>query len=519
LYEHNADQLVLPHEFFLPFDGQLNPNNRWVVLARLIPWSRAEKEYIKSLGDLRQGNKAFSVRLALGALIIQERLNLSDEETVRQITENPYLQYFIGLPSFQDKAPFHPSSMTHFRKRLGHDIINRVNEWVAEAQTKPSPEEPNQDGPSDDDQNGTGCSVPDNSNEQRNHQPNRGKLLLDATCAPADIAYPTDLRLLNEAREKLEGIIDTMHEPCRGKQRKPRTYRKKARKAYLAVAKQRNPRKKTLRKALRQQLNFVKRNLKHVETLAAKGGLELLSKKQYRDLLVIQELYRQQLSMYKNKSHRAEHRIVSIQQPHVRPIVRGKSNASVEFGAKLSVSVVDGFAFLDVIQWDAYHEGSYLQESVEAYRRRYGVYPEAVLADQIYRTRENLQYCKNLGIRLSGPKLGRPSKDKQESSIQKQIEYQDALDRNAVEGKFGEGKRAYGLGLIRARLQETSETVIALQFLIMNLEKILRDTFFSFFHLFIRRLCLSHRFGVVIFLIRIKVVQYSLINLAVPLEN
>jgi hypothetical protein len=448
------------------------------------PWSRAEKEYIKSLGDVRQGNKAFSVRLALGALVIQERLNLSDEETVRQITENPYLQYFIGLPSFQDEAPFHPSSMTPFRKRLGRDIINRVNEWVAEEQ--------NQDDPSDDDQDGTSCSAPENSksDDQRDQQPNKGKLMLDATCAPADIAYPTDLRLLNKAREKLEGIIDTLHEPYRGQQRKPCTYREKARKAYLSVAKQRNPRKKTLRKAIRQQLNFVKRNLRHVETLAAQGRLKRLSKKQYRDLFVIQELYRQQLSMYKNKSHRIEDRIVSIHQPHVRPIVRGKSNASVEFGAKLSVSLGDGLAFLDVIQWDAYHEGSYLQESVEVYRRRYGVYPEAVLADQIYRTRENRQYCKKRGIRLSGR---RPSKDREESSAQKQMEYQDALDRNTVEGKFGEGKRAYGLCLIRARFQQTSETVIALQFLVMNLEKILRYTFLPFFHLFVRRIFLSQR--------------------------
>lgn len=136
------------------------------------------------------------------------------------------------------------------------------------------------------------------------------------------------------------------------------------------------------------------------------------------------------------------------------------------------MSVVDGFAFLDVLQWDAYHEGSYLQESVEAYHRRYGVYPEAVLADQINRTRENRPYCK---------KLGRPLNDSEEDSAQKRIEYQDALDRNAVEGKFGEGKRTYGLGLIRARLRQTSETVIALQFLVMNFEKILRDTFFPFF--------------------------------------
>lgn len=93
-------------------------------------------------------------------------------------------------------------------------------------------------------------------------------MLVDATCAPADIAYPIDLSLLNAAREKLEGVIDTLHEPQRGTCRKPRTYRKKSRKQYLAVAEQRNPRKKTVRKAVRQPLNHVHRNLKQTQNLA-----------------------------------------------------------------------------------------------------------------------------------------------------------------------------------------------------------------------------------------------------------
>lgn len=503
MYEHNANQMVLPHEFFLPFGGQLNPNNRWVIMSNLIPWSKVEDEYIKSLGDPTQGSKAYSVRLALGALIIKERLKLSDEETVEQITENPYLQYFIGLSSFQEEAPFHASSMTHFRKRFGASMINQVNEWILEAQMENANKDQPEDDRSDDDHGGTGdLNEPihmEKQASQKNPRSNQGKLLIDATCAPADIAYPTDLRLLNEAREKLEEMIDTLHEPYRGQQPKPRTYRKKARKAYLAVAKQRNPRKKTLRKAIRKQLSFVQRDLKHLETQVKQGGLDLLSKKQYRELLVIQELYRQQLSMYKSKSHRIDHRIVSIQQPHVRPIVRGKAHARVEFGAKLSVSVVNGFSFLDELQWDAYHEGSLLQASVEAYRKRYGFYPEAVLVDQIYRTRENREYCKQLGIRMSGPKLGRPPRDEQENMEQKRMEYQDSLDRNAIEGKFGEAKRTYGLGLIQARLQQTSETVIALQFLIMNLEKILRDTFFPIFEYFIRSLYLIHKPRILIF--------------------
>lgn len=496
MYEHNERQMVMPDDFFLPFGGKLNPDNRWVVLAYLVPWEKAEDAYIHSLKDVTQGNKAFSVRKALGSLIIKERMNWSDEETVEQIKENPYLQYFIGLSAFQEKAPFDASLMTHFRKRLDASIINQVNEWIVEAQMQEAEDEQTEqdDDDNDDDPHG-GATADETATSQQEDHPdkssNQGKLLIDATCAPADIAYPTDLRLLNDAREKLEGIIDTLHLPFQGEQPKPRTYRKKARKAYLSVAKQRNPRRKTLRKAIGKQLNFVERDLKHVEALVHQGGLEPLSKSQYRHLFVTQELYRQQQTMYETKTHRVEDRIVSIGQPHLRPMVRGKTSANVEFGAKLSVSMVNGFSFLDKLEWNAYHEGKHLRESIEAYHNRYGVYPEAVLADQIYRTRENRAYCKQHGIRLSGPKLGRPSKDAEVNAIEKQIAYQDAVDRNPIEGKFGEGKRKYGLGRIFARLQETSETVISLQFLVMNLEKILRDTFLSIFQSWMNQLFLQ----------------------------
>src|SRR5699024_12689600 len=113
---------------------------------------------------------------------------------------------------------------------------------------------------------------------QKHHQ---GKLLIDATCAPADIAYPTDVGLLNKAREKLESMIDTLHAPLIGKQRKPRTYRTNARKQYLSLSKQRKPGKKTIRKAIHQQVGYVRRNLKHVMELG-KLRLNTLSNQQYR---------------------------------------------------------------------------------------------------------------------------------------------------------------------------------------------------------------------------------------------
>lgn len=166
---------------------------------------------------------------------------------IQAIIENPYLQYFIGLHEFQEKAPFDASSMTYFRKRFDTDLINDINERIVQKQQEKESEKSSKNEPPNKGGGSSGTTSEDSSpskaekKETNNHQ---GKLLLDATCAPSDIAYPTDISLLNQAREKLEGIIDTFHAPLAGKQKKLRTYRKKARKQYLAISKQRSPSKK-----------------------------------------------------------------------------------------------------------------------------------------------------------------------------------------------------------------------------------------------------------------------------------
>ncbi len=467
MYSHNEDQQILPGDFFLPFGGRLREDNRWVKLAYLIPWRKVEREYSKLFSTSARGGRAISVRIALGALIIQEREGFSDRDLVQHITENPYMQYFLGLPGYQEEPLFHPSLMTHFRKRLGPDVLNQVNEWIVLAE-----QENDQHG--DDEPPSTPTSTKETGTDGKPSEPpsHQGKLILDATCAPADIAFPTDLSLLNEAREKLEDIIDSLHRPHKGELKKPRDRRQQARRDYLRASKNRRLSSKGIRKAIGKQLRYVGRDLRFVEQLAKHTELTALTRRQYRNLLVINELYRQQSEMYHARSRRIDDRIVNIAQPHVRPIVRGKAKANVEFGAKLAISVVDGYSFMERVSWDSFNEGTTLIESVENYVRRFGFYPEAILADKIYRTRENLQYCKKHGIRLSGPKLGRPSKEAVTES--KKLERLDAGERNAAEGKFGEGKRKYGLGMVRAHLSQTSETVIAMQLLVMNLERKLR---------------------------------------------
>jgi hypothetical protein len=458
----NHNQLEFEN-FYLPFSGHLNGDNRWVILAGQIPWRQIEELYGKLFSE-DTGCPALSARVALGALLLKERLGISDRETVEQIRENPYLQYFLGLKEYQDKPLFDHSMMTHFRKRFDKDILSDINEKIVKCAMKKNEEDKvdSQDDPKD-----------ESGKDNNDSAPNKGKLVVDATCTPADIAYPTDLSLLNEAREKIEEIIDTMHEPLKGIGRKPRTYRRKARKSYLAIAKQKKPGVKKIRKAIGQQLRYLRRNFGYIDRMIEEGLLVYLSKRLYRLLLVIKELYRQQLWMYENNSHSISDRIVSIYQPHVRPIVRGKVRTPVEFGAKVSISLVDGFSFVDRIGWDAYNESCDLKEQIKRYKQRFGFYPESVHVDKIYRNNDNRRLCKKHGIRISGPPLGKPIEDSQKLKEQRRLQYQDEIDRIAVEGKFGQGKRRFSLALIMTKLAQTSEVAIMVSFIVMNLEKIL----------------------------------------------
>jgi len=434
-------------KFDMVFGGKLNRENRWVVLADLIPWDEVEKRYSK-LFAANNGRPALSVRVALGALIIKEKKNVSDEELVEDIRESPYLQYFLGYEGYKDELPFDPSMMVHFRKRLSGTILKEINALIIEAHKQ----EPAREDKEDDDD--------DPSASAASEEKNRGTLIVDATCAPEDMRFPNDVSLLDEARRKTEKIIDVLHEQAPAGYAKPRTYRKRARKEFLTFIRNRKPRETTIRNAIRKQLQYVERNLRIISDYREHAGCDILTRKQYRDLVVISELARQQRELYRRKSHSLAGRIVSIAKPYVRPIARGKARGMYEFGAKLSVSL-------------------------EAYRQRYGRYPEVVCADKIYRTRENLQYCQEKGIRLSGPKLGRPfqerEKNRERIREQRRTEREDERTRIAVEGKFGEGKRRYSLDRIWTKLRETSESAIMMVFLVMNLMVLYRKKAKAFF--------------------------------------
>lgn len=426
---------------------ELDPNNRWIQLGALLPWDRMTQVYAKRFSP-NMGAGAVSPRWVIGAFIIKHKLRLSDEETLLSISENPYMQFFLGLETYRPKQLFSPTLFVELRKRLGEKTFDEFSRTLITLSEDIEPASGGQDDPE---------PTP------------KGKLKIDATVADQYIRYPTDLSLVNEARVKTERIIDELWELMGDRLPvKPRTYRKVAHKRYLSQSKKKKASRASLRKTLRYLLNCVERNLGHIDQMLdlLDGGAFPLPRKYQRQLWIIHTLYAQQRGMYDADSRRCEDRIVSISQPHVRPIVRGKTGKSVEFGAKLGLSLFGGYLTHQTISWDAYNEGSDLTDQAETYRLLTGHYPELIQCDKIYHTNDNRSWCSERGIRMTAlPKGPKPNL----SAYEKRKQRNEYAERNHIEGRIGNAKQALSLNQIKAKLQGTSETWIAATLFVLNL--------------------------------------------------
>ena len=470
MVRYESTRQLTIEDFENPFQQKLLANNRWIKLSKIVPWDRFASIYMKAM-DKVMGRPGLSPRIVLGALIIKHLRKLDDRGTIEEIQENPYMQYFLGLKKFIVEPVFDPSLFVEIRKRIGKESFDELNEMLIKSATRKE-DKKHKNNPKKKDETGEVI--------------NKGKMQADATVADQAIKFPTDTNLLNESRKKLEGMIDNLHEKNGEEGIKPRTYRRKLDKAYLGYSKKRQKRDSDIRKMKRKLLESVNRDLGHIDKMLdyfeGQGSVFPLNKRELRYLWIIRTVYSQQREMYEQKKHRIDDRIVSIHQPHVRPIVRGKEKSKTEFGAKLGVSLDHGFARLDKINWDAYNESGDLKEQVESYRALHGYYPELAQVDKIYATRENRRWFKEKGIRMTAAPLGRPSKQQAESYYQKRKRKKEATERNAIEAKFGQGKNGYNLNQIRAKLRETSESWISCIFFVMNLLKYEKDYFLSLFY-------------------------------------
>ena len=486
--------------FETPFAQHLTSENRWVKLSRLIPWDKIVTRYDLQFKSA-EGRPPISGRIVIGAVIIKHMLDLSDRETVLQIQENMFLQYFLGYSSFTNEAPFVASLCVEIRERLSLDILSSISDIVIAHSFEKTSETPDvdlvkddkgitPDPPSDIGTSGDGTPQKAPIIEKPAVVTNKGKLLMDATVAPQNITYPTDLKLLNAAREKSEALIDQLYNKAIHGDQKVRTYREIARKDFLNTARKKGKSGKEIYKANGTQIRYLRRNLDHITTLLLaykqQSVATPLKQKDIDYLYTMELVYHQQHTMHTNNTHQIDNRIVNLHQPHVRPIKRGKEGKKVEFGSKLQVSLVNGFIHLDKLSWDNFNESTTLQASVELYKSKYGYYPAEVLTDQIYCTRENRKWLKERNIKLMAKPLGRPSKEALSNPV-------SPGERNPIEGKFGQAKVGYGLANIGAKLKTTSQSWIAAIVLVLNLVRLTRLNLFHLYQSSMTRW--SSRFG------------------------
>lgn len=442
---------------------RLPKTNRWVQLGDTLPWAEYEKVYNKRLKNDHVGAGNRPGRMVIAALIIKHKLSLSDEETILTIQENPYMQYMCGLTEYSDQPIFDPSLFTTIRKRITIADINALTLELAKKARQIKEKEDKKD---------SGNDKGGNSVAADKTQPTDVKA--DATCADAEVRYPTDIDLVEDGSKYIDRMIDKV---CGIKKiRKPAGVEpNRIRAIYLNVIKRKHKGSKLVRDALTRMLPLLYRD---ILTLLNLIGVDdetygRFNCTQKRTIQAVIDMYHQQEKMLRLGTHTCDNRIVSIHQPHVRPIVRGKTKAKVEFGAKIGVSIVDGFSFIDHHSWEAYNEASDLTTHIEKYKERFGMEPERFFGDKIYLNRDNRKILKERGIQIMGRPLGRPPRNPADEQLER--ERIGVSLRNEAEAQFGTGKRTYRANNIRARLPETAQCWTAMCYFVKNLAKFMRE--------------------------------------------
>ena len=361
---------------------------------------------------------------------------------MEEYLENPYVQAMCGLETFVTEGGVDPSLLSKTRKRLGREFFQQFEMEVLEVLKR-----------------------------RRIVRP--GEHFLDATVVPANIEFPTDVKLLNRARQWVVKWIGVIRKRC-GMKEKVRTYCRKAQSGWLSFQKKRKKTRAMIRLMRGKLLRYLRRNIGQIEELLRERGQCLKRREEEfcdRRLKVIKTVYDQQLEMWKTKAQRIKDRIVSLHLPHIRPIVRGKDGRDVEFGPKVLVSWTDGFGFLDELRFEGYNEGLLWKKSLKFRKERFGKYPEESTGDGIFGTRDNRKMLKEEGVRGGVKALGRASNT---TENRKWLRKKQRLRGSQMEGLIGHAKNHFGLNRIRYRVPEGEEIWIRLGLLAMNLSTALK---------------------------------------------
>lgn len=397
-------------------------NSNLGALFQALPFDEIAEYLADKINHTAKGRKSiFSLQGKLGLMFLKPYLRLSDAKLIERVNTDWQLQYFCGIQLSKFESIKDKDIVGRCRREISlHFDINDFQDILAR--------------------------------HWKEHMTDTHILMDDATCFESAIKYPTDVGLLYDCAcflfELLAELCQSLSKPI------PRTKfseQHKKQRAYMML--RRKPKKRT-KKRMRQLLDWVRKGLHFVQLILDTNPEvhSLIDTETYDKIKVIRQIRQQQGLKFNNPEYKIKNRIVSLYKPYIRPIVRGKVNKLVEFGAKVHISQVDQINFIEHLSFNAFHEGIRMKKSIRNHISRFGMC-RAYAGDKIYANRANRKHTATKGIITSFVPVGRPSKDTTPTQVAKQSLAKGRA--TVLEGSFGNIKNNYMLGKIRARKKET----------------------------------------------------------------
>lgn len=428
--ESNEHQYSFTHDWFVV--PELDENHELVRIAKTIDWvSLSDKLAQFYCPD--NGRPAKPARAKVGLLILKHLYQFPDGDLVDMLKRDIYVQYLCDISLREAKNFINPSTLSKFRKQIGLEGIKLIEQEVLR------------------------------SLERAKLLKGR-KLVCDTTVVPSNIAYPTDISLLEKIRQRAVRYLD---EARQFGVKRFRTYKRIAKKVYICYQKIRHHTIKSRRRTQKKILQFSRRNISQLKeavreiSKTAGSFLENSKEKFLKEtagfLDTASAIITQQNDIYKGIE--VKERIVSIHKPHIRPMVRGKYPVEVEFGPKILLSHKNGFLFLDDLQFNNISDTHMLDTAIQSYKERFSGFPTQLAADRGFWSPEN--YILAQDYRIS--KIAIENKGK--SSYLKHKPFRERLRRLRckIEAKISLAKRKFGLGRIRYSIPQGEEIWIRLE--------------------------------------------------------
>lgn len=429
--EAKERQYSFTHDWFVVPD--LDENHELIKITKTINWVSLSEKIAKFYCP-DNGRPTKPARAKVGLLILKHLYQLSDKDAVDLLKRDIYAQYLCDVSLKEAKNFLNPSSLTRLRKQIGVEGIKLIEQEVL--------------------------------NSLKRAKLLRGrKLICDTTVVPSDIAYPTDVSLLEKVRQKALKYLEAAKEFGA---RSYRTYKRTAKKVYLSYQKIRHHTVKSRKKTQKKLLQFSQRNIRQLKEALqqinnSKVKEQFLKEiKQFLDTTT--KIITQQRDVYKGLP--VKERIVSIHKPDIRPMVRGKYPNEVEFGPKVLLNLKNKFLFLEDLSFSNVSDVYLLDTSIKGYQERFGSLPTQLSTDRGFWSPENYNLAQDYGI----AKIAIENKGK--SSHLKGKPYRKRLRRLrcGIEAKISLAKRKFGLDRSRYSIPSGEEIWIRLGLLSMNLK-------------------------------------------------